>query len=140
MFDVDRLTAGTLRHGVHVASLLPPGSRQTVHLNLVSSHDAVGALQLHASVRHVRWEGHATCCRLAKLLAAAAHKCALLSLACLFPSGVAPHPPHPACFMCSVSCPAFQVPADLFARHERLVFAATKALQPRQPLLNTLLR
>lgn len=42
--------------------------------------------------------------------------------------------------MCSVSCPAFQVPADLFVRHEQLVFAATKALQPRQPLLNTLLR
>jgi hypothetical protein len=29
----------------------------------------------------------------------------------------------------SVSCPAFRLPPDLFVKHERLVFAATKALQ-----------
>lgn len=42
--------------------------------------------------------------------------------------------------VCSLSCPAFHVPADLFVRHEQLVFAAAKALQPQQPLLGSLLR
>jgi hypothetical protein len=92
VFDVDRLTAGMLQHCVHL-SQLPSGSRRAVHLNLASSHDAVGALQQHAFAQLV-----------------------------------------------SVSCPAFQVPADLFAKHEQLVFAAAKALKPRQPMLNTLLR
>ncbi len=41
---------------------------------------------------------------------------------------------------CSGSCPAFHLPADLFVKHEQLVFAAAAALQLQQPLLDSLLR
>lgn len=40
---------------------------------------------------------------------------------------------------CSTSCPAFRLPPDLFVKHERLAFAAIKALQ-LGPLLDFLLR
>lgn len=46
-------------------------------------------------------------------------------------------PPSP---WCSVSCPAFHLPADLFVKHERLVFAAASAMELQQPLLDTLLQ
>lgn len=41
---------------------------------------------------------------------------------------------------CSVSCPAFHLPADLFVKHEQLVFAAASAMELQQPLLDILLR
>ncbi|PRW61424.1 Glycosyl transferase family 8 [Chlorella sorokiniana] len=40
----------------------------------------------------------------------------------------------------SVSCPSFHLPAELYVKHEQLVFAAAAAMQLQQPLLDDLLR